>query len=228
MGPRRFVIVLAGLLSACGLVVGPASGSCAFLIEWNGVLYDEPNIAQAPRFGPALGAGTMPACDDTGSSGCSRLHGEDEQSIAIYRLPDIDPHVAFGAVAPWGDRQPFLAPGFFPQLPGHPLHDAIYGSPKRPTERAGAWHCGEPITNLAATVTNTSGLGNGFGARFEADLVRRDSGFTFVWVDARKTVTGLDEYGLPHVAVGDRIRATVRECTASGERYKVAADSIER
>lgn len=227
MGPRRFVTVLAGLFTACGFIVGPASGSCAFLIEWNGVLYGEPNIDQAPRFGPSLGEGAVPACDDTGSSGCSHLHGND-QSIAIYRLPGIDPHVAFGTVTPWGDRQPFLAAGFFPELPGHPLHGVIYGSPRRPNERSGGWHCGDPIPGLVGTVTNAPGLGRIFGVRFEGDRVRRQGDRTAVFVDARTTVTGLDEYGLPHVSEGDTLRATVRECTASGERYKVVADSIVR
>jgi Family of unknown function (DUF6281) len=229
MGPRRFVIALAALLTACGFVVGPASGSCAFVIEWDGVVYDSPNIDQSPRFGPSLGEGTVPACDDTETGGgCDRLHGEDDQSIAIYRLPGVDPHVAFGAVTPWGDREPFLAAGFFPQLPGHPLHEAIFGSPNRPSERSGPWHCGDPITNLVGTVTSTSGVGRGFGARFEGNRVRRQYDYTAVAVDAKTTVTGFDEFGIPHIAEGDTLHATVRECTASGERYQVVADSIER
>lgn len=228
MGPHRFVIVLAGLLSACGLIVGPASGSCAFVIEWNGVHYGELNIDQAPRFGPSLGEGAVPACDDTGSSGCSRLHGEDDQSIAIYRLRGVDPHVAFGALTPWGDRQPFLAPGVFPELPSHPLHEAIYWSPRRPSERRGGWHCGEPIPDLTGRVTVSPAGGGFLGVRFEGDRVRRDVGFTDVQIVAQTKVTGFDEYGLPHIVEGDALHATAHECTASGRRYKVVADSIAR
>jgi hypothetical protein len=227
MGPRRFVIVLAGLLSACGLVVGPASGSCAFLIEWNGVPYSEPNIEQTPAFGQPLGEGTVPACDDTGSSGCSRLDDADDESIAIYRLRGIDPHVAFGAVTPSGDRQPFLASGFLTALPSHPLHRAIYGSPNRPSERSAPWSCGDPIPDLPGTVVHEPGSGV-FAVRFQGDRVRRQYGYTAVAIDAKTTVTGFDEYGLPHIRKGDTLRATVRECTASGERYQVVADSIER
>ena len=228
MGPLRFVIVLAGLLTACGLVVGPASGSCAFLIEWNGVSYSEADLKRAPTFGPSLGNGTAPACNDTGSSGCSGLHGEDGESIAIYRLPGIDPHVAFGAVTPWGDRQPFLSPGFFPELPSHPLHDVFYGSPKRPSERAGGWRCGNPISDLPGEVVYAPGFGSVFAVRFQGDRVRRQYDSTAVAVDAKTTVSGFDEYGLPHIEEGDTLHATVRECTASGERYKVVADSIAR
>jgi hypothetical protein len=229
MGPRRFVIALAALLTACGLVVGRASGSCAFSISWNGVSYLSADVAQAPRFGPSLGEGTVPACDDTETGGgCDRLHGGDGESIAIYRLPGIDPHVGFGAVTPFGDRQAFLASGFFAALPSHPLHEAIYGSPRRPNERSGAWHCGEPVPGLAGTVAHAPGLGSVFGVRFEDDRVRRQYGYTAVSVDARTTVVGFDEYGIPHIGDGDTLRATVRECTASGQRYKVVADSIDR
>ena len=181
MGPRRFVIGLAGLLSACGLIVGPASASCAFFIEWNGVGYSASSIRQAPRFGPSLGEGTVPACDDTGSSGCSRLHGADEESIALYRLP--------GIIRPW--------------------------------------RCGDPIPDLPGTVVHEPGLGSVFAVRFQGDRVRRQYDYTAVAVDAKTTVTGFDEYGLPHIKKGDTLRATVRERTA-GERYQVVADSIER
>jgi hypothetical protein len=37
---------------------------------------------------------------------------------------------------------------------------------------------------------------------------------------------GFDEFGLPRITEGDRIRATVRECTGSGQRYKVVAGAI--
>jgi hypothetical protein len=65
-----------------------------------------------------------------------------------------------------------------------------------------------------------------FGVRFEGDVVRRDVGRTSVFVDARTTIAGFEEFGLPRIQAGDRIRATVRECTASGGRYKVVADAI--
>jgi hypothetical protein len=220
--PRRFVVSLLALLSACGLVVEPASGtSCAFVIEWNGVVYGAADLDRSVAFGASLGEATVPACEDTAEAGCEREGGE---KIDIFRLRGIDPHVAFGAPSPFG-RDAFLAPGFFPELPDHPLHDAVYGSPRRPDERAG-WRCGEPILNLRGSVMHTPGSGLVFGVRFEGEVVRTEAGRTVVFVDARTSITGFDEYGLPRITEGDRVRATVRECTASGGRYKVVADAI--
>lgn len=39
-------------------------------------------------------------------------------------------------------------------------------------------------------------------------------------------MTGFDAFGLPRIVEGDRIQATVRECSASGGRYKVVAEAI--
>lgn len=217
MGPHRFVIVLAGLLSACGLIVGPASGSCAFVVQWNDVVYVPADTDQTPRFGPSLGQAIVPPCYDQGESGCSRR--EKGEGIAIFRLPGIDPHIAIGAT-----RQAFLAPGFFASLPSHPLHETIYRSPTQPNGRSG-WHCADdPIAGLIGTVTQAGG-GGGLGVRFEGDRVQRQYGYTNVEVDARTSVSGFDEYGTPHIVEGDHLRADVREC-GSGRRYKVVAVSI--
>jgi hypothetical protein len=105
------------------------------------------------------------------------------------------------------------------------LHEAAFGSPRRPNERAG-WRCGALLPGLVGVVTTTPGWGSIFRVRFEDERVRRDEGETSVFVDARTEITGFDEDGLPRIVAGDRIRATVRECTASGGRYKVVADSI--
>jgi hypothetical protein len=104
----------------------------------------------------------------------------------------------------------------------------IYRSPRLPNERAG-WRCGPPIRDLPGAVVNeTPGAGWVFQVRFEGDQVRRDLGRTPLFVDARTRITGFDRNGLPHIVEGDRLRATVLECTASGGRYKVVADSIFR
>jgi hypothetical protein len=222
--PLRLAFWLVAVLGGAGLLVGAAAAtSCGPLIEWKGVLYSGANLAHAVRFGGLLGEGLVPPCD--GSEGCQ---AEEGKRVDVYRLPRVDPAVAIGGRGPLGRRNAYLAPGYFPQLPGHPLHRALYGSPRRPNERAGAWQCGRPIEGLRGTVARTVGWGWVFAVRFEGERMRRQYGYTTVFVDARTTITGFDSHGLPHVEKGDRLEATVLECTASGERYKVVAEEISR
>jgi len=94
---------------------------------------------------------------------------------------------------------------------------------KRPNERGGAWRCGEPIPDLTGQIV---GSGTRPRARFEGEVVRRDAGSTPLFVDARTVIKGFDQFGLPRLVEGDRIQATVRECSASGGRYKVVPDLI--
>lgn len=222
MGSIRYALCLAALLASCGLLVGPAGAtSCPLLVEWNGVRYDAGNFDRQVAFGASVGEATVPPCGDEGA-GCRR---GDSEKVRVFRLPGVDPHVAVGAAGPLG-REVYLAAGFFPQLPDHPLHEAAYGSARRPNERTG-WRCADAIHDLVGTVVNeTPGWGSVFQVRFEGDSVRRQYGRTALFVDARTTISGFDEFGLPRVVENDRIRATVRECTASGGRYKVVADAI--
>ena len=94
---------------------------------------------------------------------------------------------------------------------------------KQPNERAGAWRCEEPIPDLTGQLV---GYGNRTRERFEVDVVGRDAGSTPLFVDARTVIEGFDQFGLPRLLEGDRIQATVRECSASGGRYKVVPDLI--
>jgi len=217
--PFRFILSITAMLSACGLLVAPALASCAFVIEWNGVRYDPWSNERPVSFGRSLGDGTVPFCDDTEEGGCERGHDE---SIEVFRRAGVDPHVAVAAHAGAGQNL-FLADGFFPQLPDHPLHAHIYGSVKRPNERGGAWRCGDPIPDLTGQIV---GSGTYPRVRFESDVVRSDAGSTSLFVDAQTVIEGFGQFGLPRLLQGDRIQATVRKCSASGGRYKVVPDSI--
>jgi hypothetical protein len=87
------------------------------------------------------------------------------------------------------------------------------------------WHCAhDPIAGLVGTVTQASSY-NEVGVRFQGDRVQRQYGYTEVEVDAQTSVTGFDDYGIPHIVEGDHLRADLRVC-GSGRRYKVIAVSI--
>jgi hypothetical protein len=220
VAPLRFVACLVAVLAASGVLIGPVSAnSCSVAIEWNGVRYEAGNLNRHVAFGPSVGEASVPTCDE--AAGC-RAKGSEK--VQAFRLQGVNPHVVLGATTALG-RDVFFAPGFFPQLPDHPLHEAVYGSASRPNELAG-WRCGKAIPDLLGTVVGSPGWGAVFGVRFEGGRVRRQYDLTAVFVDARTTITGFNEFGLPRIMEGVSIRATVRECTASGGRYKVVPDEI--
>lgn len=222
----RFAVGITSVLAVSGLLVSVASASCARLLFWDGVRYDGTgrNFAKQVRFGGQVGEALNPPCNDTGGSSEPGCEGEVGEAVPVFRLAGIDPEVAVGARH--YEREVYLAAGYFTELPDHPLHIAIFKSPWLPNERAG-WRCGPPILDLPGAVVNqTPGAGWVFQVRFEGDRVRREVGRTALFVDARTRIDGFDRNGLPYIEEGDRLRATVRECTASGGRYKVVADTI--
>jgi hypothetical protein len=224
MTPFRSVASIVALVAATGLLVGVSSdASCADMIEWKGVRYEAANLEGAIHFLTRVGKANVPSCIDEDGAGCSVSRGAtDERSV--YRLPGVEPAVAVGARGPFG-RTMYLAPGYFLQLPDHPLHIRVYGSSRRPNEQA-RWQCGAAIDLVGRVVNQTPGLGRTFNVRFEGDRVERQYGWTALFVDAYTTIRGFDRGGLPYIEEGDRLRATVRECT-SGERYKVVAEMID-
>jgi hypothetical protein len=122
--------------------------------------------------------------------------------VAIANIP------AFVAVAVAGDAGViYEAPGYFPQLPGTPLHRAVYGvRDDVPNERGD--DCGTAQTkDLTARV-----LGAPFGwlsvqLRNVTDLPRKIGIFPDV-----HTSVSYRRRGLPHVEPGDIIHATVLVC----------------
>jgi hypothetical protein len=174
------------VLAVSGLLVSVAwATSGADLLIWNGVRYDGAggDLAGHVRFGGEIGEALIPACDDTGDGSGPGCEGEDGTAVPVLRLSGVDSQLAVGTRA--AGRAVYLAAGYFPELPNHPLHMAIYGTPRRPNERAG-WRCEAPIPDvLGAVVNETPGWGWVFQVRFEDERIERDAGRTALIVDAQ-------------------------------------------
>jgi hypothetical protein len=119
---------------------------------WNGSLYvggysTASGSAADLRQGDRLEGGVAPACCDTPGS-CDG--GDKGAPLELWTIEGVDPSVALmgaGLVGdPSGERPYFIAAGTLPQLPSHPLHEAIFGSPDLPDERS------ESICSGVATV----------------------------------------------------------------------------
>ena len=91
------------LLSACsgGTVTG-AEGSCAALLDWNGVRYQGSGYRLPPEVGERLGEGTYPGCDDGGGP-------VSEQNVQVFAVEGVDPAVA---VATGDSDGVWLAPAY--------------------------------------------------------------------------------------------------------------------
>jgi hypothetical protein len=174
-----------------------------------------------------LGEGMVPVCRDTEvvGTGCTADVKEESggESVDVFRLPGVHPEIAVVALMP--GPVAYIGPGYMTQLPDHPLHDEMYGSARRPNERSG-WNCGEPI-GLTGTVVSVPAYGSGgLEVRVDGNPLRRQDGRTGLFTDALTRVTGFDRNGIPYIRKGDRLRASVRECTTAEGTYKVVPDSI--
>jgi hypothetical protein len=134
---RRHVtaVLVAGLaasavavVTACGGHEGkPArfsstSAACAAIVEWRGTTYYGTHPRQPLTLGAVLDGGTVPPCNDTVGTG---VEPETESKpTALARVVGLPPEQAIATAV----DMLYVAPGYFPQFPGTPLHDAIYGS----------------------------------------------------------------------------------------------------
>jgi hypothetical protein len=228
MGRIAWIRFLAGVLAAAGLFVTPASAACVDAIEWRGLLYvGARNEFPVADEGTQLGEGMVPACRDSEvvGTGCTADVTEESggESVDVFRLPGVHPEVAVVALVP--GPVAYIGPGYMTELPDHPLHDRIYGSARRPNERAG-WNCSEPIA-LTGTVVSAPAFGGGaLEVRVDANPLRGQDGRTGLFTDALTRISGFDRNGIPYVSKGDKLRASVRECTTGEGQYKVVPDSI--
>jgi hypothetical protein len=198
------VIVLSGAGERDGTSSSAnTSGSCAAVIEWRGATYSGARAQRPLRFGAALGRGTVPACLDTpGSPGSELL------PVALVEVVGLLPAQAVGFES--GDFL-YLAPGYFPQQPRTPLHDALYGTHTDVPDERGD-DCGDAtVAEVRATV-----LAATFGSlRVELEDARDLPARTWIFPDARTLITGGGTP--PHVSPGDSVRAQVLVCRKPDE-----------
>jgi hypothetical protein len=192
------VTAAVGVLTACGGQGSSTNAACASVVEWRGATYYGTTARQPLTLGEALDGGAVPLCNDTNT-------GNEETGSQPVALASIDGLPAEQAVAT-DPSTLYVAAGYFPQLPGTPLHDAIYGSRSDvPDERGTACHDAQ-TKELQGAIRNES-FGNLWLDR------RRDPIFT----EARTVVEGGGSP--PHVKPGDSVRAHVLVCRKKDEPH---------
>jgi hypothetical protein len=215
IGARAFVAIV-GVLVASGILATVArSDSCAVTVRWNDSVYTH---AQA-RFavlkpGGSLSEATIPDCTAGGRCAPS------EETMAAFAISGVPPEAA--VLVPDYYNGLFVAAGTFPQLPDHPLHEALYGLPNRPDYRR---QC-EPAFALEGTVNHVDPLRIDVESS-EVELSEEEEG-AWLEVDSGTRIEGFDREGIATLEPGDEILARAQLCVGHGEPGGPVAVSIER
>lgn len=194
---------------------GPALASCAAGVSFGDAFYQHAETRRGVAQGAVLDGGVVPGCDDTvvlGPQGQRLDPPEPDVPVALQRIRGVSARLA--VVLP-GQPGVFLAPGTFPELPGHPLHASLYGPRGAPRAMKGR-DCGPPH-RVTGYLPFTPGAGSVMTLR-TADGVDVP-----VVVDARTRLRGARRVARqPVVAGGDALAVVGRRCADSFERPLVA------
>jgi len=197
-----------------------SAASCAAVVEWNGTTYyGMGELLKAISLAGPLGEGTVPSCQDTVPGSPSPA-----QSVALARVAGVPPEMAVAVARETGTL--YVAPQFFPQIPGTALHDLIYGHRDVPNERVGNEGCPRSST---ATIDGTV-VSSGFGTlRVDAaDPGAELPGDNPIFTDAATKITREDA-STPYAEPGDSVRASVLVCRNPDDPHylKLVATRVE-
>ena len=194
---------------------GPAVASCTAGVSFKDVFYEHAETRNTVARGSGLPGGVVPGCDDTvvlGPQGQRLDPPEPDTPVELQRIRGVPARLA--VVRP-GQPGVFLAPGTFPELPGHPLHKALYGSRDAPAATKDRV-CGPPH-RVTGYLPFTPAAGS-------AMTLRTAEGLDVpVVVDARTRFRGAQRVARqPVVSGGDALAVVGRRCADAFERPLVA------
>jgi hypothetical protein len=202
---RGWIGVLALVAVLAGVALGgsePANGSCAPVLKWRGHLYegfgpvDNPDALQV---GPRLSRKAKdPPCIDTFPAPKPRPKAA---RVVVRQYVGVPPQLGLSWLGSL-----YLAAGYFPQLPGHPLHAALYGTD--PGEPDGTSHARCGGTHMIEGRVTGSGP---YNSSIDPTGKKRR---LFLEVDAQTRIIGLSRYGYPFLRRGERIEVTGLACRA--------------
>jgi hypothetical protein len=199
---------LACLVAGCGggstHVSASGEAACAAAVVRGGVTYYGTIVRRGVPRGASAGTGELPPCRDTNVAST-----EPAQTVDLDSIQGVDPELA--VLVSSQPRTVYVAAGTFPQLPGHPLHALLYGSPAQPNER-------RPWCDLSRTVEV-----DGVAEWAFASIVLHD-GRDPIFVDARTHFTGE-----PRVKAGEPVKIRALECRHAGDAHyrKLVALEVE-
>ena len=207
------------LLAVFGLLVlAPgAAASCVDGVVWSGTFYAGMSARAAVPVGQALSGGVVPGCDDViviGPDGRRVNPKPPDTPVRLNRVRGVS--AALAVTRPDMRRTLYLAPGTFPQLASHPLHERIYGD--RPAARRRS--CSGRRT-IRVRVADTPAAGANIRVRTPG------GNFTFVEVQRGTKLRGARKVaGQPSLREGDRLTVTGVRCGGTGFDSALVAERI--
>lgn len=201
------------IVGGCGGETGDTSGlgiegDCVANLIWNDVQYSSAGSPEERlALGGRLGKGHIPRCS-----------GAPGPELSVLRIRGVDPAVAVVVEGEGDPPYAWLAPGYVPESPEHPLHDPIYGSPSEPNAEAG-FRC-EPPRQIRARALNTPAFDAAFLQVAAEDgqwepFLRAGDVDGIVSLDANTAVSGHERDGIPFIQAGDEFSLVLRECVGT-------------
>jgi hypothetical protein len=191
---------------AAFMVSAPAAhASCSGGIVYGGGVYY--GTSASVREGAPLAGGYRPGCDDAvaidPATGARLTPLAGPTPVALHRIPGVP--VRLGVAL---NGRAALAPGYLPQLAGHPLHK-LFPSASKPASCGSAWRVrgkvqAPPLPGAPVYVTTGP------------------AAFRVVTLVESTRVSGLTRDGLPYLAAGDAVDAVVRTCGGAIVAQRVA------
>ncbi len=202
-------------LVASGILATVARGdSCAVTVRWNDVVYTHATARLAVlEPGGRVSDATIPDC--TAGGRCA----PPEDTMAAFEISGVPTHAAL-FVPDYYDGL-FVAAGTFPELPDHPLHEAVYGLPNRPNYRQ---DCGAAF-DVEGAVNQVDALRIDV-ASSEIELEQGDEG-AWLEVDSGTRIHGFDRDGIATLEPGDELVVRAQVCEGHGEPPGLFAILIE-
>jgi hypothetical protein len=182
-----------------------STGSCPLNIRFGDTHYVGTAVKRTLRLGRRLGRAFVDPCPDLIARPSEPVAPGGASVMAIVGIP---PSVAVGAA---GQRHfAYLAFGYFPELPSHPLHegrvrDLTRGC--RATERFSL--VGRVRVHGSALMVEVDRSSGSLDVRPRVTVIQ-------LLVDKHTRIEGFDRNGLPYVTAGDRLRSRGVTCQFRG------------
>lgn len=193
------VVVAAGAATVLGGPTESASASCVDSLSWRGTGYGgaAPKQPKVLKIGARLETKALiPPCIDTVPAPDPLPKAA---KVVVRRYVGVPPQLALST----RDGGVWVAEGYFPAMPSHPLHRAFYGRRPGVPDATRGIRCSRSRT-VRAVVGNAF-----FGLEVDPRGERRRLD---VAVDALTSIVGFDRFGTPHLKRGDRIAVSGVSC----------------